>query len=208
MTEKVYFVNENLKIADRYKTVAASQILVIETEHSVDFSDLDARVEYILSKDEYKRDKIDAYIGQEFYRAICTLQSNTLCDERFWQWLTLVRYRKLTELRLPKPISETPYPNLLSGKSLNNQNRNYLQRIYNILKIAYPGGSIEDKFSLGNRLLSNQDAITSICDRELGLNESFIRKHLLEVSKMGSIDTQQYLKKLNAKAQVFLPDYL
>ena len=68
--------------------------------------------------------------------------------------------------------------------------------------------NIEDKFTLGNRLLSNQDAITSICDRELGLNEPFIRKHLEDISNMGGKDTQKYLKKLNAQAQVFLPDYL
>jgi len=209
MKEKIYLVNEDLKAGDRYKTIPASEILLIETVSSADFTELDLRQENIFSNGLYKqRAKIDAYIGQHLYTAIQNLPSDILSNERFWQWLSLVRFRKLYELRLNKPISETPIATLLSGKSLANQNRNFFQRIHNILKIAYPEGNIEDKFTLGKRLLSNQDAILSICDRELGLNEPFIRKHLEDISNMGGKDTQKYLKKLNAQAQVFLPDYL
>ena len=207
MTEKIFLVDEDLKAGDRYKFIPALEIVLIETELEVDFTELDLRQDRIFSIN-LKREKIDAYIGQELYMAIRNLPSDILSNERFWQWLTLVRFRKLYELRLHKPISETPIATLLSGKSLANQNRNFFQRIHNLLKIAYPGANIEDKFKLGNRLLSNQDAITSICDRELGLNEPFIRKHLEDISYMGGKDTQKYLKKLNAQAQVFLPDYL
>ena len=207
MTEKIFLVDEDLKAGDRYKSIPASEIVLIETELEVDFTELDLRQDRIFSIN-LKREKIDAYIGQELYMAIRNLPSDILSNERFWQWLTLVRFRKLYELRLHKPISETPIATLLSGKSLANQNRNFFQRIHNLLKIAYPDANIEDKFTLGNRLLSNQDAITSICDRELGLNEPFIRKHLEDISNMGGKDTQKYLKKLNAQAQVFLPDYL
>ena len=207
MTEKIFLVDEDLKAGDRYKFIPALEIVLIETELEVDFTELDLRQDRIFSIN-LKREKIDAYIGQELYMAIRNLPSDILSNERFWQWLTLVRFRKLYELRLHKPISETPIATVLSGKSLANQNRNFFQRIHNLLKIAYPGANIEDKFKLGNRLLSNQDAITSICDRELGLNEPFIRKHLEDISNMGGKDTQKYLKKLNAQAQVFLPDYL
>jgi len=207
MTEKIFLVDEDLKAGDRYKFIPALEIVLIETELEVDFTELDLRQDRIFSIN-LKREKIDAYIGQELYMAIRNLPSDILSNERFWQWLTLVRFRKLYELRLHKPISETPIATLLSGKSLANQNRNFFQRIHNLLKIAYPDANIEDKFKLGNRLLSNQDAITSICDRELGLNEPFIRKHLEDISNMGGKDTQKYLKKLNAQAQVFLPDYL
>ena len=207
MTEKIFLVDEDLKAGDRYKFIPALEIVLIETELEVDFTELDLRQDRIFSIN-LKREKIDAYIGQELYMAIRNLPSDILSNERFWQWLTLVRFRKLYELRLHKPISETPIATLLSGKSLANQNRNFFQRIHNLLKIAYPDGNIEDKFILGRRLLSNQDAITSICDRELGLNEPFIRKHLEDISNMGGKDTQKYLKKLNAQAQVFLPDYL
>jgi len=207
MKEKIFLVDEDLKIGDRYKSVLASEILLVKTELEVDFTELNSRQNSIFSNN-LKREKIDAYIGQELYSAIRYLPSDTLSNERFWQWLTLVRFRKLYELRLKDPISKTQLATLLSGKSLANQNRNFFQRIHNLLKIAYPDGNIEDKFILGRRLLSNQDAITSICDRELGLNEPFIRKHLEDISNMGGKDTQKYLKKLNAQAQVFLPDYL
>jgi hypothetical protein len=207
MKEKIFLVDEDLKIGDRYKSVLASEILLVKTELEVDFTELNSRQNSIFSNN-LKREKIDAYIGQALYSAISNLPSDTLSNERFWQWLTLVRFRKLYELRLKDPISKTQLATLLSGKSLANQNRNFFQRIHNLLKIAYPDGNIEDKFTLGRRLLRNQDAITSICDRELGLNEPFIRKHLEDISNMGGKDTQKYLKKLNAQAQVFLPDYL
>ena len=206
--EKIYLVNENLKADDRYKSLKPSDIVLKETEFEVDFSELDRREKDIFTTSGFKRDLIDSAIGQGLYSAIANLPSEILSNERFWQWLSLVRYRKLAELRLPKPIAETPNKNLLSGKSLNHQNRHIFQRIYNIIKIAYPDAVISDSFKLGRQLLKNQDAMTSICDRELGLNYKFIRKHLQEISLLGSTETQQYVKKLNAKSQVFLTDYL
>ena len=137
MTEKIFLVDEDLKAGDRYKSIPASEIVLIETELEVDFTELDLRQDRIFSIN-LKREKIDAYIGQELYMAIRNLPSDILSNERFWQWLTLVRFRKLYELRLHKPISETPIATLLSGKSLANQNRNFFQRIHNLLKIAYP----------------------------------------------------------------------
>ena len=137
MTEKIFLVDEDLKAGDRYKFIPALEIVLIETELEVDFTELDLRQDRIFSIN-LKREKIDAYIGQELYMAIRNLPSDILSNERFWQWLTLVRFRKLYELRLHKPISETPIATLLSGKSLANQNRNFFQRIHNLLKIAYP----------------------------------------------------------------------
>ena len=206
--DKVYLVAEDLKADDRYKTVKSSDIILEDTGFKVDFSELDRREKDILTNPVFKRDQIDSTVGPALYSAIASLSADVLSNERFWQWLALVRYRKLTEFRLQKPISETPRQNLLSGKSLNNQNRLFLQRIYNILKIAYPDAVVSDKYKLGRQLLQNQDSITSICDRELGLNEAFIRKHLENIAGLGSTETQQYLKNLNARAQVFLPDYL
>ena len=206
--EKVQLVFENLKANDLYKTLKPEDIVLKETEFELDFSELDRRQEDIFNTSGFKRDLIDSTIGQGLYSAIANLPSEILSNERFWQWLSLVRYRKLTEFRLSKPISETPSQNLLSGKSLNHQNRHIFQRIYNILKIAYPDAKISDNFKLGKQLLQNQDAMTSICDRELGLNDKFIRKHLEAISLLGSTETQQFVKKLNAQSQIFLTDYL
>ena len=69
MTEKIFLVDEDLKAGDRYKSIPASEIVLIETELEVDFTELDLRQDRIFSIN-LKREKIDAYIGQELYMAI------------------------------------------------------------------------------------------------------------------------------------------
>ena len=43
MKEKIFLVDEDLKIGDRYKSVQASEVLLVETELEVDFTELNSR---------------------------------------------------------------------------------------------------------------------------------------------------------------------
>ena len=198
--------NANLLQNGAFRTTPASNIDLVETSEKTDFAEMEKKSQEVLETGLKLGSQIDQVIGRALFEALHSIERSVLNDPNFWQWMSLVRFRSLALSRVSS-LEDTPAANLLSGKSLNNQNRHVFQRLFNILDTTYANGQIDDDFKVGTQVLKNQDLITNFGDSIIGLDKSFCSYHIRQAAALGSVATQQYVKRLRAQSQVFLTEY-
>ena len=208
MMAKLYIVDHelDLKKDDLFKTIKPQDIQTSDTGYTADFSKLEKIAKNLVQKPPINKAIIDRQIGRALFEALKNVDNKTLRDPLFWQWMSLIKFRDLALIRTDG--FDCPPQNLLSGKSLGNQSRHIFQRIFNILDLTYLDGNIGDKFKLGDKVLKNQDLIVQFLDSSFSLDKAFTNYHITQAADLGSVPTQQYAKKIRAKLEVYLSDYL
>lgn len=199
--EKLHFVTISVQEGDMLDFDKLKPEIEEIEGGEADFSDVEKVVTSALQnlkKGKIKDADMDVAIAEKLHAALCHLDQQTLSDVRFWQWLTLFRFREFSETRIgvsvTSKLTREAANRFLGGESLERKNRQVLRRLF----LACQTLAQASDYTLANEALSLQDTMVALFERNLGINHAVARAFVRGVKGNTGTVVQQKAKRLNA----------
>ena len=144
----------------------------------------------------------DRKLAPVVHSALKNSERRVLLDVRFWQWLTVVRFkdyvldRWCSDVRFEEgvPLRNEERQHFLGGTSLVGTARNALARLFWSADILW---TAEDGYTLAQAALERQDLFTGIFERELCLYPEAARSCVRQLRDVGEKRHRAALRRLN-----------
>jgi len=155
----------------------------------------------------------DAAVAQRLHGALLALEDRALTDQRLWQWLTTVPFRRYTGARWVPDLATNPellqqpavQKRYLGGSSLNGTSRNALARLFWCARSLW---SPAEGYRLSDIVLGNQDFYQALFERKLGLHAPLVAAAADRLRDSGEKERRDTLKNLNHVLTTVAVEYL
>ena len=193
-------------------TFEAERIPTIDSEYKADFSAFDQVAGEIIDLDLREDPAAD---GTGFDQKIAPIVHSTfrhlprcfLAKPQFWQWLALVKYRELAEIRAGV-ASEINHQYFLSGLTLGRQMRHVFQKpflIADAVETVFDGSAA---YADTIKIMGSAQNVQSIGEGKISYSKQFLRSKLPEIHQLNKDkERKNFIKKLNAEAENVFQEY-
>lgn len=213
MTDRKIKIVETQLDKANFFSFDVSDISVVDTEYEANFSELDQVSHDLIdlaSKGEPSalNTAFDQRVAPVVHSTFMHLPKSFVANPRFWQWLSVVEYRQLAEIRAGGPAAEDKAQYFLSGLTLGAQMSHVFQKAFLIADAVETVFSGDAAYSDTIKIMGSAQNVQSIGEGKISFSKEFLRSKLPEIHTLtNDIARKNFIKKLNAEAENLLQEY-
>ena len=190
----------------------AEDIPTADSGYEADFSAFDEAAGEIIDLDRNKdpaaySTNFDQKIAPVVHSTFKHLPKSFLVKPQFWQWLAVVKYRKIAEIRAGG-VAEGKDQFFLSGLTLGSQMSHVFQKPFLIADAVETVFEGKRAYADTIKLMSSAQNVQSIGEGKISFSKKFLRSKLPEIHQLeNDKERKNFIKKLNAEAQNVFHEY-